>query len=258
MNPHHPIGPVHAVGFDLFNTLVVARENTLEAAMERLMQNLKESGFDFDTEAFHSHYTTAAAWHIERSRKSGEETHNRFWICDTLNRLGNRLSPDDSRIEQAVEAYFSAFYPNVRLIPGTEAMLETLYRTYPLGLLSNFTHGPAARKILSDSNISQYFKTIIISGEIGYRKPHPNVFHALAGEISQEKGNILFVGDDPETDIKGALHSGLRPVWMAYARERKLPFTSGVFSENTGDPDPEIPRIASWDALFDLLNRQSE
>ncbi len=246
--------PFRAVGFDLFNTLVVARETTLDEAMGRLVAALRQSGFDFDEGAFNTHYGTAAAWHIERSRKSGKETHNRFWICDALNRLGNRLSPDDPRIASAVQAYFSAFYPNVRLVPGTKAMLERLQKHYPLGLLSNFTHAPAARKILATVGIEKYFKTVVISGEMGYRKPHPRVFSALAEGFSEAKEHILFVGDDPETDIKGASQSGLLPVWMTYARDHKAPFNSGIFSENKGNPGDAVLRVASWEALFALLD----
>ncbi len=202
---------IGAIGFDLFNTLVFAEEHTLDEAMDRLIRSLRQSGFDMDEEAFDEHYATIVAWHIERSRESGKETHNQFWICDTLNRLGNRLPPDDPRIAAAVEAYFSAFYSNVRLIPGTEAMLKELQKRFPLGLLSNFTHAPAARKILTILDIDKYFTTIVISGENGYRKPHSSVFNALAEGLSEKKERILFVGDDPEADLTGAMKSGLVP-----------------------------------------------
>jgi len=248
---------IGAIGFDLFNTLVFAKEHTLDEAMEQMIRSLRQSGFDIDEEAFDEHYDTIVAWHIERSRESGKETHNQFWICDTLNRLGNRLPPDDPRIAAAVEAYFSAFYPNVRLIPGTKAMLKELQERFPLGLLSNFTHAPAARKILTILDIDNYFTAVVISGETGYRKPHSRVFNALSDCLSEKKERIIFVGDDPEADLIGALKSGLSPVWMTYARDRSLPFTSGVFSENTENPDNDIPRIASWEDFLAFLNAQS-
>ncbi len=253
MKNRHDENRYGAVGFDLFNTLVIANADTLDEAMSRLVGHLKHSGFEMEPQAFHEHYGEAAASHIERSRKNGRETHNRFWICDALNRLGNRLSPDDPRISDAVESYFSAFYPNVRLIPGTGAMLEKLRGRFPLGLLSNFTHAPAAWKILTGLDIGRYFTTVVISGETGYRKPHPSVFSALAEGLSEKKERILFVGDDPETDVKGALQSGLSPVWMTYARDRRLPFTSGIFSENGENPSDKVPRISSWEALEALL-----
>ncbi len=243
-----------AVGFDLFNTLAVAKAETLELAMERLVERLRRHGFSFEEAAFNTHYATAAVWHIETARESGRETHNRFWICDALNRLGNRLPPDDPRIADAVEAYFEAFYPNVRLIPETESMLEALKPRFPLGLVSNFTHGPAARKILAVLGIDAYFSTIVISGEAGYRKPHPHLFHMLAEGLGEENKRILFVGDDPEADVQGALRSGFSPVWMTYARDGNLPFTSGIFLEGERDPDSDIPRIASWEGLFPLLD----
>ena len=95
-------------------------------------------------------------------------------------------------------------------------MLSTLRKVYRLGLLTNFTHGPAAREIIDTLGLNPFFDVVLISGELGYRKPHPFVFRQLIKYLGVEKDQILYVGDDPEPDITGAQKAGLQPVLTTY------------------------------------------
>jgi putative hydrolase of the HAD superfamily len=155
-----------------------------------------------------------------------------------------------------VEAYFSAFLDLCHLIPGTREMLENLGERYRLGLLSNFTHGPAARSIMELLGLTACFEVLLISGEVGYRKPHPLVFNRLAQELGARPGETLYVGDDPLADIDGAGKAGLRPVWMTYVRDRNLPLAPGMAPGQAESPDGQAPRISSWQELHELLNGQ--
>ncbi|MAF32492.1 MAG: HAD family hydrolase [Desulfobacterales bacterium] len=245
---------VAAIGFDLFNTLIEANAGALNEAMDRLIQSLQKNGLAGDPNAITVSYEQAAVSHIEKAHQSGKETHNRFWICDALNRHGGRLSPDDFRIAEAVDAYFSAFYPNCRLIPGVTEILTDLKGQYHLGLLSNFTHPQAAMTIIDQLNLTPFFETIVISGDVGYRKPHPRIFDRFVDNLKTERGKTLFIGDDLEADVQGAERSGLIPIWITYARDRKLPFTSGKFFSGGELPGNHIPRISAWHELFPLLH----
>ena len=244
---------IQAIGFDLFNTLITVEPHTLEKAHTNLAQCLQENGFNISAEPFRqAHYEAASAF-LEESRESGRETHNRFWISAALESRGYSVSPDDERIAEAVDAYFSAFFRDCRVIPGTIEMLGTLQDSYRLGLLSNFTHGPAARKIIGHLGLAPFFMTILISGELGYRKPHSFVFERLVKELGADKRHILYVGDDPEPDVEGALAAGLQPVWTTYVEDHDLPAPPRILSRGTGIPDSSVPRISSWDDLIALL-----
>ncbi|MBN2126527.1 MAG: HAD-IA family hydrolase, partial [Deltaproteobacteria bacterium] len=153
----------------------------------------------------------------------------------------------------AVEAYFSAFYDNCRLIPGTTETLGILKGRYRIGLLSNFTHAPAAREILDRVGLTPLFDAILISGELGYRKPHPLVFDTLVERMGVDRERILFVGDDPEPDIQGASRAGLQPVWISYVMDRDLPSAAGILGRGTEIPGDSVPRISQWKDLLALL-----
>ena len=243
-----------AIGFDLFNTLVTVEPQALTEAVDRLRASLQDGGLDVDGDAFRYEHRQAALEFIEEARRTGRETHNRFWIGRALQRLGHAVPPDDPRIGMAVEHYFSAFGELSRLVPGTLEMLEILASRYRLGLLSNFTHAPAARAILDRLGLAPFFSTVLISGDLGYRKPHPGVFERLARELGASKEELIYVGDDPEPDVDGAMDSGIRPVWTTYVRDRDIALAPGVASRQTEGPRNPAERISRWDDLLALLD----
>ena len=93
----------------------------------------------------------------------------------------------------------------------------------------------------------------MISGDLGYRKPHPLVFEKLVEALGVSTDRIAFVGDDVEPDILGATRAGLKPVLSTYIRERKAPMVPGFVDYGSEALDPSIPRISNWDELLALL-----
>lgn len=247
---------IKAIGFDLFNTLIIAKPHILDEAMGRLINSLRQSGVSLDNEQFKKGYQEATLRFVGKAQKDGRETHNRFWICAALQSQGYDILPDDARIAIAVEAYFSAFFLHCSLVPDTKKMLSTLRKVYRLGLLTNFTHGPAAREIIDTLGLNPFFDVVLISGELGYRKPHPFVFRQLIKYLGVEKDQILYVGDDPEPDITGAQKAGLQPVLTTYVRDHNIPFMPGIFFRDAEKVDCKVPKISTWNDLLYLLKRK--
>jgi putative hydrolase of the HAD superfamily len=123
--------------------------------------------------------------------------------------------------------------------------------TYRLGMLTNFTHGPAARKIIRQLGLTPLFDVILISGEIGFRKPSPLVFQRLCGHLGVLETQILHVGDDPEADILGALNAGIQPVWVMHGDV--TPFRN-PFPQEPVLPIGDVPTISSWQELLAILD----
>jgi len=242
---------IKAIGFDLFNTLITIEPPALKEALGRLVHSLKQSGFILEEEQFKESHKEAAVRHLEECKQDGRETHNRFWISSALGNHGYEVMPDDSRIADAVEAYFTAFYDYSRLIPGTKEMLGKVRATYRLGMLTNFTHGPAARKIIGQLGLNPLFDVILISGEIGFRKPNPLVFQELCGHLGVLETQIMHVGDDPEADILGALNAGIQPVWVVHGAG--APFRN-PFPQEPALPFGDVPKISSWQELLAILD----
>jgi putative hydrolase of the HAD superfamily len=55
---------------------------------------------------------------------------------------------------------------------------------------------------------------VIVSGNVGYVKPGKSIFREALRQLNAQADETLFIGDDPEADIKGAKAVGMRTVWM--------------------------------------------
>lgn len=244
---------IKAIGFDLFNTLITAQPQALLEAQQRLIASLRTGGLTLDTEAFQQAYKEAAVSFIEEAHRSGRETHNRFWISAALKTQGYDIDPDDRRIATAVETYFSVFPAYCRAIPQTEKMLQSLRGRYKLGLLSNFTHPPAAMQIMQSVGLLPFFDVVLISGALGYRKPHPLVFRRLLGQLGVAAEQVVFVGDDVEADIQGAASAGMQPVWAVHVREQNIASAKMMQPGEAREPGAGVPKVASWRQFTELL-----
>jgi putative hydrolase of the HAD superfamily len=243
---------ITAIGFDLFETLIMVENLRREEAAGRLMQSLKRSGFSLADERFFPIYRAAARRFMEAAQHSGQETHNRFWVSTALQELGYDVHPDDTRIALAVDTYFTAFTDYAVPVPGTLAMLAALKGKYRLGLLSNLTHAPAALHIIDKLGMAPFFDAVVVSGQLGYRKPHPQVFLALLDQLGTSREQTVFVGDNLEADIHGAQRMGIQPVWMTYVQSRKAREDRGPADA----PPPaaaSVPTITNWQDLLTLL-----
>ena len=109
-------------------------------------------------------------------------------------------------------------------------------------------------EIRTELDLEPFFEVVLISGDLGYRKPHLSVFEALVHHLGLEKEEIAFVGDDPEADVAGALGAGLQPVWTTYVRDNNITPAPGVVVTGEKDPDLEVPRISDWEDLLSILD----
>src|SRR5262245_29165447 len=243
---------ITAIGFDLFETLITVEHLRREEAVGRLMRSLKSSGLALTDEAFVPIYRANARRFMEAAQHDGKETHNRFWISTALQDLGYDVQPDDPRIALAVETYFDAFIDYAAPIPGTVDMLAALKGKYRLGLLSNLTHAPAALRIIDNLGMAPFFDAVVVSGQLGYRKPHPRVFLALLDQLGAPKEQTAFVGDNLEADIRGAHQMGLQPIWMTYVQSQKALEALGL-AEPPPPAAPSVPTITTWRELLTLL-----
>jgi putative hydrolase of the HAD superfamily len=245
---------IRAIGFDLFDTLITVQGLAHQEALSRLLGGLQAHGLAVEGDTFLPVYRDVARAFVSAARQDGRETHNRFWISTALHRLGHAIAPDDGSIAAALAGYFSAFLEYATPLPGTHDMLAALKSRYRLGVLSNFTHAPAVQEILSRLGLLPYFDVVLVSGALGYRKPHAQVFAALWQQFDVPKAQIAFVGDDLEADIQGAQTAGMQPIWTTYAStQRATPTTLAAGPAPTNEAAPAVPMVASWHDLLRLL-----
>ncbi len=129
-------------------------------------------------------------------------------------------------------------------LPGAQALLERLYGTYRLYLVSNGTAYVQARR-LRDSGIRRYFTDIFISEEVGYDKPARAFFDRCFAAIPDfHRERALIVGDSITSDMRGGINAGIRTCWFN-PRRRPRPADVPV--------DLELERLEDLPPLLETL-----
>lgn len=118
------------------------------------------------------------------------------------------------------EMYRGISRNRLQVYPEVKNVLVELFPRYPLGALSDAQSAWALPEMRA-VGIEAYFKPIIVSGDLGYRKPDRRIFQlALAGmDLAPE--NVLFVGNDMYRDIYGAKQAGMKTVFFSSNQGRK-------------------------------------
>lgn len=103
------------------------------------------------------------------------------------------------------------------------AVLATLDAAgYVLGMASNFDQRLHA--VLAGFPELAPLRQVVVSSEVGHRKPSPLFFAELVRRTELEPAAILLVGDDPYNDVAGAEAAGLRAIRFAGALPDLLAF----------------------------------
>jgi putative hydrolase of the HAD superfamily len=246
---------VKGIGFDLFGTLVLQERFSFDQCIDALYHSLMTSGFTLEKGEFLQVYRAVNRRLVDQATVEGRETYNRLWVAGALQSLGHVIAPTDACIAEAINAYFEPFIKSCQLIPGTYEMLESLKDRYRIALVSNFTHPPAVEQILARVGIAHFFGEILISGELGFRKPHPAVFAELKRRLGIEAAAIVFVGDELQADVIGAQEAGMRTVWMTYRQKLERLSPLGQFlgiSEPLGEIRPDHV-VENWSEFLAIL-----
>lgn len=113
------------------------------------------------------------------------------------------------RVAQRVAKRFPARFCDMRywrLFPDSvDALCSLSAAGYDTHILSN--HVPEAREIITALGLGALVKSMTLSAEVGYEKPHPAIF-AKAKE-NAHSDFLVMIGDHSVADVKGAEQNGM-------------------------------------------------
>jgi FMN phosphatase YigB (HAD superfamily) len=103
----------------------------------------------------------------------------------------------------------------LRLMPGVREVLTGI--CLPMAVWANTRAAREAevRGILKAVEIEQYFSCVVTSCDAGFRKPAPEFFHFALSFWPFTKADVLFVGNQLNTDVLGAESFGIRTAWLS-------------------------------------------
>jgi len=109
--------------------------------------------------------------------------------------------------DEAFEVFIAA-RSEVQPFDDVAPALERLRSRY---VLASFSNGNAD---LARIPIGTHFALSLNAERVGVAKPHPESFGAVARALGMPPAEILYVGDDPRLDVRGARAAGFRTAWV--------------------------------------------
>ncbi|MEU2183524.1 HAD family hydrolase [Streptomyces thermolilacinus] len=125
--------------------------------------------------------------------------------------LGTRL--DDDEADAWFERYLAHYEAAWALFPDTVPVLDVLAAGYRHAVLSNSSLLNQDRK-LRVLGVRDRFEAVLCAADIGVSKPAAAAFHAGCDALGLPPAEVLYVGDHPDIDARGAVEAGLRGVWL--------------------------------------------
>jgi FMN phosphatase YigB (HAD superfamily) len=160
----------------------------------------------------------AERWWSEEHR--GYRTDDRLrWILERA-----ALTPREgcAHVATAADAVDNALLmlPPAMLV-GAWQMLRTLSRHFTLAVISDtgFASGRAQDRLLEKDAARSFFASTIYSMDVGHAKPRAEIFEAAVNELGIAPAEILHIGDNERTDVRGALAAGFRAIRLDVVRD---------------------------------------
>jgi putative hydrolase of the HAD superfamily len=149
--------------------------------------------------------------------RTSEERERQRWrhiVAEVLDDVS-----DPERCFAELFAHFSR--PNAwRCDPDAAAFLAELHQQgYVLGMASNYD--TRLRSVAAGMPELRPLRHLVISSEVGWRKPAPQFFMALCAQVALSPSQILFIGDDRVNDYDGATAAGLRALLVSEPRTQR-------------------------------------
>ncbi len=197
---------LEAISFDLFNTLVGIKPVEQHLLTHVLDRYLSQMGFSNHSSAIIEYYRKQLQ-HLFSDR---QQTYREFNNAELLQNTIKTVTNNDIPIQECKEI-INSYFKSVKTFVFEEVpnVLENLAGRYHLYLVSNHSWPEAARKAVNP--IKRYFRKIIISGDVGWRKPSEIIFRPI---IEQHGKNVVHCGDHGQEDIDAVYPLGWKAIWI--------------------------------------------
>lgn len=235
--------------FDLGSTLIYfdgSMPNVVMRGNERLMEALVNQGYRLDKGFLLAFRADLRDYFHQRDVDFLEYTVEQV-LRQTLRNFGYADVPS-AHVKAALREMYALTQARWKLEDDTLPVLNTLkHQGYRLGLISNAADADDARALIESHQLEGWFEQILISAEVGYRKPHPFIFRQALDYFGAPPEQVVMVGDKLGADILGAENAGLASVWITRRAHRD----DNLSHEDTIRPDAVIQALGELPELLE-------
>jgi HAD superfamily hydrolase (TIGR01509 family) len=241
--------------FDLFDTLVLLDRGRLP--------EVRVNGRTRRTTAGHLHrafqpfapglsleeFVDALFWSWQEAERLRGESHREVTAPVRFGMMFDRLGLGEGRVPpEALEMLLATHMRELSkavVFPEHHAgLLRNLKKRHRLGVVSNFDYTPMARHVLEREGVADLFETVVVSDEVGWRKPKPVIFELALRRLGAGAEDALFVGDRADIDVAGAQAVGMAAAWINR--------DASALPEGLEPPEFEIRDLAELEGILGI------
>jgi putative hydrolase of the HAD superfamily len=221
-----------AILFDFFGTLVSYSPSRVDQGYPRCHEFVREHGPALSYDDFLTAIDSCFAGFDRRSDADDRE----FSMGEVATAFLRRhaIGGDPAEFERRYLAEWSA---GVVVPPGLKDLLAGLRRTNRLAVVSNTHSSTMVPDLLREAGLDDLFDAVVLSVDVGWRKPHPVIYAAALEAVDTPAGEAIFVGDSYSADFSGPGAAGITALLIDPGKSAEVP------------PERRI------DSVFDLPSR---
>ena len=125
------------------------------------------------------------------------------------------------------------------MFPDAAQLLPELTQRLPLALVTNGAPDLQHFKI-DASGVRPYFRSIVVSGEVGIGKPNPRPMQRALRQLGCDPTHAAMVGNSLTSDIAGAQNTGIHAIWL---NRDATPLTGDIHPDATITSLNELPGL---------------
>lgn len=121
--------------------------------------------------------------------------------------------------KKVAKRYVKIEIESTEIHSGVKSLLSKLSENHKIGILTNGDSRVQKMKV-EEHNLRQFVDEVLISNELGCRKPEKEIFEIAKNRLRSE--DYIYVGDTFDEDIKPARKNGFKTIYINGERESDL------------------------------------
>jgi len=226
---------IRAIIFDCYSTLIdIWTDENKEELFHHLSLYLQYYGINTDSGKLKAALDIEKEQYLRSAKESYPEVDLETVFTDILQKHG--LS-NPFLAESCCKLLRALSRERFQLFKDSLPVLEEMKKSrYPLAIVSD------AQKVfcMQESKmlgLAPFFSHTVMSTQLGFRKPDPRIFTIACTLLSTPPADVVYIGNDLETDVRGAHGIGMKAILLD--REKRV-----------GNPEPKPDFYATdlWQA----------